>query len=284
MPWPRREKEAAPSGGPGPPVRRGAGGAGPGSPGARRQPAGALVPAGGRAPPTAPPPPATGAPVPACPAAPPAFPQVGKSSDLLIRFFESDWFDCFIALTCAAPRRRAGAGARRRPPPQQRALSSNPTWCACRPRPRRYLHKSQSQGVHDYLCNRLYGLPERDLERYLPQLTQLTVARPGGLLERVLIDLCAQSLRIAAKVPRGPPPLLRGLPPAAARAAAAAAGAAACCCAGRRRCGGCRRCGGGCRCCICRCASAPRHRCRPPPQQTRINPAPRRRRTGCCWR
>ncbi|PRW56340.1 phophatdylinositol 4-kinase [Chlorella sorokiniana] len=84
-----------------------------------------------------------------------------KGSDLLIRFFESDWFDTFIALT--------------------------------------YLYKSQSAGVRDYLCNRLYGLPEREVERYLSQLTQLCFQRPGSSLERVIIDLCAQSLRIAVK-------------------------------------------------------------------------------------
>ena len=54
--------------------------------------------------------------------------------------------------------------------------------------------------MHDYLANRLYGLPERDVERYLSQLAQLCIQRPGGSLERVVIDLCAQSLRVAVKV------------------------------------------------------------------------------------
>ncbi len=35
---------------------------------------------------------------------------------------------------------------------------------------RSYLYKSQSAGVRDYLCNRLYGLPEREVERYLSQV------------------------------------------------------------------------------------------------------------------
>lgn len=72
----------------------------------------------------------------------------------------------------------------------------------CAPRCR-YLYKSHSPGVQDYLCNRLYTLPERDVEHYLGQLTQLCIQRPGSSLERVLTDLCAQSLRIAVKVRAG---------------------------------------------------------------------------------
>ena len=64
----------------------------------------------------------------------------------------------------------------------------------------RYLYKSNSQGVQDYLCNRLYTLPEDGVEGYLLQLVYLVLQRPRTSLERVLIDLCARSLRIAAKV------------------------------------------------------------------------------------
>lgn len=64
-----------------------------------------------------------------------------------------------------------------------------------------YLYKSNSPGVLDYLCNRLYTLPERDVERYLSQLTQLAIQRgPNSSLGRVIVGLCAQSLRIAVKV------------------------------------------------------------------------------------
>ena len=66
-----------------------------------------------------------------------------------------------------------------------------------------YLFKSTSPGVQDYLCNRLYTLPEVEVERYLSQLCQLCVSRPGSNLERVLVDLCAQSLRLAVKVRKG---------------------------------------------------------------------------------
>ena len=64
----------------------------------------------------------------------------------------------------------------------------------------RYLYKSNSPGVQDYLCNRLYALPEAGLEKYLSQLIQLIIIKPYGPLEKVVVDLCAKSLRIAVKV------------------------------------------------------------------------------------
>lgn len=91
----------------------------------------------------------------------PAPPGSGKT-DLLLRFFDSQFFDEWIALT--------------------------------------YLYKSNSAGVQDYLCNRLYGLPEAGIEKYLSQLCQLVISRPFASLERVLVGLCAKSLRIAVKV------------------------------------------------------------------------------------
>ena len=64
-----------------------------------------------------------------------------------------------------------------------------------------YLYKSTSSpGVTDYLCNRLYTLPEEQVEVYLSQLCQLIVNRPNSPLERVVVDLCARSLRVAVKV------------------------------------------------------------------------------------
>lgn len=75
--------------------------------------------------------------------------------------------------------------------------NSGPAPCPSLPR---YLYKSSSPGVQDYLCNRLYTLPEREVEKYLSQLTQLCMIRPNSSLERVIIDLCSRSLRIAIKV------------------------------------------------------------------------------------
>lgn len=86
--------------------------------------------------------------------------NAGKT-DLLLRFFDSQFFDEWIAIT--------------------------------------YLYKSNSQGVVDYLCNRLYGLPEQGIERYLSQLAQLVVQRQSPSLDKALVDLCARSLRIAVK-------------------------------------------------------------------------------------
>ena len=65
---------------------------------------------------------------------------------------------------------------------------------------RRYLFKSNSEGVQDYLCNRLLSLPETDIERHLSQLCQLIINKPRAALEEVIVRLCAGSLRIAVKV------------------------------------------------------------------------------------
>lgn len=101
--------------------------------------------------------------------------------DLLLKFFDSQHFDAWVALT--------------------------------------YLYKSTSSpGVTDYLCNRLYTLPEEQVEGYLSQLCQLIINRPHSPLERVLVDLCARSLRIAVKVRRA-----AGAPPAASPCAGSAA-------------------------------------------------------------
>jgi len=90
-----------------------------------------------------------------------ALPPPPGRTDLLLRFFDSEFFDEWIALT--------------------------------------YLHTSPSTGVHDYICNRMYSMPETSLERYLLQLTTLVLSRPNSALERLLLDLCSVSLRIAVK-------------------------------------------------------------------------------------
>ncbi|CAD7700802.1 unnamed protein product [Ostreobium quekettii] len=84
-------------------------------------------------------------------------------TDLLLRLFDSQFFDAWLALT--------------------------------------YIYRREtSAGVQDYLCNKLHDLPEHDLERYLSQFCQLIACKPGGSLERVLVDLCSRSLRLAVKV------------------------------------------------------------------------------------
>jgi hypothetical protein len=64
----------------------------------------------------------------------------------------------------------------------------------------RYLHQNQGPGVHDYLCNKLYELPEKSLEKYLLQFVYLAVSRPASALERVIVDYCSKSFRVAVKV------------------------------------------------------------------------------------
>ena len=78
----------------------------------------------------------------------------------------------------------------------------------CRPRTnssgRHTLHTTQ--GVKDYLCNRMYSLDERLLEAHLGQLVTLAVTQPSPSLERLLGDLCRRSPRVACKVRHTPAP------------------------------------------------------------------------------
>jgi len=89
-------------------------------------------------------------------------PVSAERTDLLLRFFRSDFFDEWIAIS--------------------------------------YLHTCHQDGVCDYLCNRLYGLPVERWERYLAQLCVILVMRPLPALERFIVDSCADCVRIAVKV------------------------------------------------------------------------------------
>ena len=85
-----------------------------------------------------------------------------SSSSLLMRFFESEFFDAWIAVS--------------------------------------YLHKDLPEQTREYLCQRVYNLPESDVEPYVSQLCQLYVSKGGDdQVEQLLIDLCANSLNIAVK-------------------------------------------------------------------------------------
>lgn len=66
-----------------------------------------------------------------------------------------------------------------------------------------YLYKyPASPGVHDYLCNELYNLPDDDIEFYLVQLCNLLLYQnyPSNSLERFLMDKCSQSIHFALKI------------------------------------------------------------------------------------
>lgn len=79
-----------------------------------------------------------------------------------MRFFESEFFDAWIAVS--------------------------------------YLHKDLPEQTREYLCRRIYLLPESEVEPYVSQLCQLYVSKGGDdQVEQLLIDLCANSLNIAVK-------------------------------------------------------------------------------------
>jgi hypothetical protein len=87
-------------------------------------------------------------------------PPEGKT-DLLLRFFDSEFFDEWIAIS--------------------------------------YLWRTRSEGVIDYLCNRMYSLPDDRVERYLSQIIMLQILRPNASLERTIIDFCCRSIRLGTK-------------------------------------------------------------------------------------
>jgi hypothetical protein len=57
----------------------------------------------------------------------------------------------------------------------------------------------RAQGVRDYLCNRMYTLNEDHVESYLSQIVALAILRPSPALERLLLDFCSRSVRLACK-------------------------------------------------------------------------------------
>lgn len=63
-----------------------------------------------------------------------------------------------------------------------------------------YLYKHNHAGVRDYLCNRMYTLPLSGIESYLFQICYMMVHKPSPSLDKFVIDICSQSLKIALKV------------------------------------------------------------------------------------
>ncbi|GAX76345.1 hypothetical protein CEUSTIGMA_g3791.t1 [Chlamydomonas eustigma] len=82
--------------------------------------------------------------------------------DLLLRFFQSQFFNEWIAV--------------------------------------QYLYQSTSPGVLDYLCNKLLDLGENALDSYLLQLVYIATSKPGGSLERTLVELASRSFKLALKL------------------------------------------------------------------------------------
>ena len=108
----------------------------------------------------------------------------GGKTDLLLRFFDSEFFDEWIAVSYLW---RTKAEARWVAPlvAPLKPLSLTSLLCA--------------QGVRDYLCNRMYTLNEDRVESYLSQIVALAILRPSPALERLLLDFCSRSVRLACK-------------------------------------------------------------------------------------
>lgn len=65
-----------------------------------------------------------------------------------------------------------------------------------------YLYKYPSEGIHTYLCNELYNLPDDDIEFYLVQLCVILLYRgsDSDALEKVILDKCSKSIHFALQV------------------------------------------------------------------------------------
>ena len=87
-------------------------------------------------------------------------PPDGKT-DVLLRFFDSEFFDEWIAVS--------------------------------------YLWRATNEEVINYLCNRMYTLSDDRIERYLSQIIVLQILRPNPSLERTIIDFCARSIRLGTQ-------------------------------------------------------------------------------------
>lgn len=70
--------------------------------------------------------------------------------------------------------------------------------------PRSYIHQKPAGGVHEYLCNRLFALPDNAVEDILSQLCELAVRppTPSASVQRALVGLAGRSTRTALKVRR----------------------------------------------------------------------------------
>jgi len=62
-----------------------------------------------------------------------------------------------------------------------------------------YLYRYTSPGVHDYLCNQLYNMPDSDIEFYIIDLCTMLVHNrfKSNALEKFLLDKCKQSVHFA---------------------------------------------------------------------------------------
>lgn len=57
-----------------------------------------------------------------------------------------------------------------------------------------YLSKKLEPGVHDYLVNKLYSYPDREINFYLPQICYLLIQKQTSSMERFILDKCKEHL------------------------------------------------------------------------------------------
>jgi hypothetical protein len=130
----------------------------------------------------------------------------GKT-DLLLRFFDSEFFDEWIAVSYLWRTKAEVCG--------RFALGNAPCarrFCLCAVRRCSHAVLTRApgaQGVRDYLCNRMYTLDEDRVENYLSQIVSLAILRPSPALDRLVVDLCSRSVRLACKARPPASPSLR---------------------------------------------------------------------------
>eukprot|EP01096_Ripella_sp_DP13-Kostka_P006490 TRINITY_DN2324_c0_g1_i2.p1 TRINITY_DN2324_c0_g1~~TRINITY_DN2324_c0_g1_i2.p1 ORF type:complete len:849 (+),score=275.90 TRINITY_DN2324_c0_g1_i2:188-2548(+) len=65
-----------------------------------------------------------------------------------------------------------------------------------------YLFRYPSKGVHDYICNRLFSMPDDEIEFYLVELVSMVIHNHGDsdALERFILEKCSKSIHFALLV------------------------------------------------------------------------------------
>ena len=84
-----------------------------------------------------------------------------NANDLLVRFFESEFFDEWIAIS--------------------------------------YLWRAKNENIVEYLCNKMLMFDDDRAERYLSQILTLLTQRKMPKLENVVCAYCSRSARLASK-------------------------------------------------------------------------------------
>ena len=92
---------------------------------------------------------------------PTTLPSPEGKPETLLRFFDSEHFDEWIAIS--------------------------------------YLWRTTDESMIEQLCRRMLALPDSGVKRYLSQIIMLQIIRPSDALRQTIVDLCGRSLRLATK-------------------------------------------------------------------------------------